>query len=285
MSVVSELTPLLSLHQVNVVLDRRQILQDIDFELFAQEIVTIIGPNGAGKSTLIKVLLSIIKPTSGKVTYHHKDLRLAYVPQKFNPSPTLPLRVQDLLNLEHCEKEFKQQVVDETGIQNLLTANVHQLSGGERQRVLLARALLRRPQVLVLDEPMQGLDIQSEVELYEYVRTLPERFACSVVIISHDLQWVMQGTQRVICLNRHICCSGSPEHIQHHPEYQAIFGQSRAFYQHHHTHCQHHDMATPCQNPHHVHTPHLHGQQDSLGALSSAQFRPLSSSSKEPPVC
>lgn len=229
---------LLSLSQVQVVLEQRTILQEIDFELFPQEIVTIIGPNGAGKSTFIKVLLSILKPTHGQVRYH-QDLRFSYVPQKFNPSNTLPLRVQDLLALEPCSAAFKQQIIQETGIHTLLNAKVQQLSGGERQRVLLARALLKQPHVLVLDEPMQGLDLQSEAEMYAYVRSLPQRYGCSIVIVSHDLQWVMQGTQRVICLNKHICCTGSPESIQHHPEYQAIFGKSRAYYQHQHEHCHH----------------------------------------------
>lgn len=238
MSIVSELKPILSLKQVNVIFEQRAILQQIDFDVFAQEIVTIVGPNGAGKSTLIKVLLSIVKPTSGQVI-HHQALTFAYVPQKFHPSPTLPLRVQDLLNLEQCEASFKEQIIEEMQIGKLLKHHVHQLSGGERQRVLLARALLRRPTILVLDEPMQGLDQHSEQILYEYVRHLPERLGCSVVMISHDLQWVMQGTHRVICLNHHICCSGTPEDVQHHPEYLAIFGRHRALYQHQHHDCQH----------------------------------------------
>lgn len=258
MSAVSKLNALISLQDVSIQFNQRSILQHIDFELFPQEIVTLIGPNGAGKSTFVKVLLSILKPSQGKVIYHQKKLKFAYVPQRFNPSPSLPLQVQDLLNLESCPSEFKQQIIGETGIQSLLTSQVHHLSGGERQRVLLARALLRRPDILVLDEPMQGLDIQSEAELYDYVRTLPQRFNCSLVIVSHDLQWVMQGTHRVICLNKHICCSGSPESIQQHPEYQAIFGH-RVFYHHHHEHCQHHDVATPCTNHQHQPYPHLHG--------------------------
>lgn len=171
---------------------------------------------------------------------------MAYVPQKFNPSASLPLRVQDLLDLEFCEKRLRQEIIHDTGISKLQESRVQQLSGGERQRVLLARALLRQPDILILDEPMQGLDIQSEAELYEYVRSLPERYGCAVLMVSHDLQWVMQGTHRVVCLNKHICCSGLPESIQQHPEYQAIFGTQRMFYQHHHNHCVHSDHAEPC---------------------------------------
>lgn len=133
------------------------------------------------------------------------------------------------------------------------------MSGGERQRVLLARALLRQPDILVLDEPMQGLDIQSEAELYEYVRSLPLKYNCAVLMVSHDLQWVMQGTHRVVCLNKHICCSGSPENVQQHPEYQAIFGTNRVFYQHHHDHCAHGDSAVPCQ---HDTRPHIHPEPE-----------------------
>ena len=224
MSAVSQQTvtvnPLIALDKISVRIDDRDILKNVDFALHEREIVTLIGPNGAGKSTLIKVLLGIVKANSGKI-HSHKKLKFSYVPQKFSPSHSLPLRVQDLLALEHCDADIKAEIIRDTGITKLQDCKVQQLSGGERQRVLLARALLRQPDVLVLDEPMQGLDIQSEAELYEYVRSIPERYGCSILIVSHDLQWVMQGTQRVVCLNKHICCSGLPENIQQHPEYQA----------------------------------------------------------------
>lgn len=261
MSAVLEqgLTPaLVQLQQINVRIDERDILKNVDFSLHEKEIVTLIGPNGAGKSTLIKVLLRISKPNSGQII-SAKKLKLAYVPQKFNPSHSLPLRVKDLLNLEKCDKAIKAEIIRDTGIAKLQASKVQQLSGGERQRVLLARALLRQPDVLVLDEPMQGLDIQSEAELYDYVRSLPERYGCSILIVSHDLQWVMQGTQRVVCLNKHICCSGLPESIQQHPEYQAIFGTNRVFYQHHHDHCAHGDSAKTCE---HDTRPHIHPEPE-----------------------
>ena len=247
-------TPIIQLNNISVQRNEREILKNIDFALQAKEIVTLIGPNGAGKSTLIKVLLGIMSPSQGKVLTS-KKLKMAYVPQKFNPSASLPLRVCDLLDLEVCTATLREEIIQDTGIQKLQYSNVQQLSGGERQRVLLARALLRQPDILVLDEPMQGLDIQSEIELYEYVRSLPERYGCAILMVSHDLQWVMQGTHRVICLNKHICCSGLPESIQQHPEYQAIFGTQRMFYQHHHDHCVHHDHAEPCTHTDH---PHIH---------------------------
>ncbi|MFN3906527.1 MAG: zinc ABC transporter ATP-binding protein ZnuC [Acinetobacter junii] len=251
----SSISPsLIELENISVRRDERDILRNVNFALQAKEIVTLIGPNGAGKSTLIKVLLGIMQPNAGKVTFA-KKLKMAYVPQKFNPSSSLPLRVQDLLDLEACASDLRKEIIQDTGISKLQLSKVQQLSGGERQRVLLARALLRQPDILVLDEPMQGLDIQSEAELYEYVRSLPERYGCAVLMVSHDLQWVMQGTHRVVCLNKHICCSGLPESIQQHPEYQAIFGTQRMFYQHHHNHCVHSDHVEPCT---HDPRPHIH---------------------------
>ncbi len=251
----SSISPsLIELENISVRRDERDILRNVNFALQAKEIVTLIGPNGAGKSTLIKVLLGIMQPNAGKVTFA-KKLKMAYVPQKFNPSSSLPLRVQDLLDLEACASDLRKEIIHDTGISKLQLSKVQQLSGGERQRVLLARALLRQPDILVLDEPMQGLDIQSEAELYEYVRSLPERYGCAVLMVSHDLQWVMQGTHRVVCLNKHICCSGLPESIQQHPEYQAIFGTQRMFYQHHHNHCGHSDHVEPCT---HDPRPHIH---------------------------
>lgn len=249
---------LIELAQINVRIDERDILKNIDFAIGEKEIVTLIGPNGAGKSTLIKIILGIVKPNSGKIR-SQKQLKLAYVPQKFNPSHSLPLRVKDLLDLEPCPTAIRAEIIRDTGIAKLQHSKVQQLSGGERQRVLLARALLRQPNLLVLDEPMQGLDIQSEAELYDYVRSLPERYGCSILIVSHDLQWVMQGTQRVVCLNKHICCSGLPDSIQQHPEYQAIFGTNRVFYHHHHDHCGHGDTATPFQ---HDPRPHIHPEPE-----------------------
>ena len=250
--------PLIALHNIQVRIDERDILKNVDFELHAREIVTLIGPNGAGKSTLIKVLLGIVKPNAGK-RVNARKLTFSYVPQKFNPSHSLPLRVKDLLALEKCPNAITAEIIRDTGIAKLQDSKVQQLSGGERQRVLLARALLRQPDILVLDEPMQGLDIQSEAELYDYVRNLPRKYGCAVLIVSHDLQWVMQGTHRVVCLNKHICCSGLPENVQQHPEYQAIFGTNRVFYQHHHDHCAHGDLAEPCQ---HDSRPHIHPESE-----------------------
>lgn len=249
--------PLIQLSHVSVQFAQRFVLKNIELAIAPQEIVSLIGPNGAGKSTLVKVILGIQRIDAGQLQ-RKPNLKIGYVPQRFNPSSSLPLRVMDLLEVAQCKPDFLQQIVGETGIAHLLSRQVQQLSGGERQRVLLARALLQSPQLLVLDEPMQGLDIQSETELYAYVRTLPERYGCAVLMVSHDLQWVMQGTQRVVCLNHHICCSGTPGDIQQHPAYQQLFGNQRILYQHHHDHCVHGDVSHDnCGN-----TPHIHPEPE-----------------------
>lgn len=250
-------TALVQLESIGVQFEQRSVLKSIDLAIYPQEIVSLIGPNGAGKSTLVKVILGIQAPYQGKLI-RQDGLKIGYVPQRFNPSSSLPLRVKDLLGGAARSLVPLDQIVQETGISPLLNRQVQQLSGGERQRVLLARALLQNPQLLVLDEPMQGLDVVSEGELYRYVRSVPERYGCAVLMVSHDLQWVMQGTQRVICLNHHICCSGTPQVIQQHPAYQALFGTQRMIYQHHHDHCVHGEVShEQCDN-----TPHIHPEPE-----------------------
>lgn len=250
-------TALVQLESIGVQFEQRSVLKSIDLAIYPQEIVSLIGPNGAGKSTLVKVILGIQATHQGKLI-RQDGLKIGYVPQRFNPSSSLPLRVKDLLGGAARSLVPLDQIVQETGIRPLLNRQVQQLSGGERQRVLLARALLQNPQLLVLDEPMQGLDVVSEGELYRYVRSVPERYGCAVLMVSHDLQWVMQGTQRVICLNHHICCSGTPQVIQQHPAYQALFGTQRMIYQHHHDHCVHGEVShEQCDN-----TPHIHPEPE-----------------------
>jgi zinc transport system ATP-binding protein len=256
MSQVQVDTPLVTLKQISVSFDDRLVLKNVDLQIAPREIISLIGPNGAGKSTLVKVVLGLQKPDQGTRAVR-ADVVAAYVPQRVHLSPSLPMRVVDLLALEQATAEHRAKIMDETGIVHIGQRAMQQLSGGERQRVLLARALLRKPTLLVLDEPMQGLDPQSEIQLNAYVRSLPERYGCAVLIISHDLQWVMQGTQRVICLNHHICCSGSPEHVQRAPEYQALFGTGRVWYEHRHEHCAHTDLhdAPLIEQPARIHPP------------------------------
>lgn len=235
---------LLSLDNVSFHIGSQKILTDISLTLSKDEMVSLIGPNGAGKSTLVKLILGLNKPTKGKVINHTNVI--SYVPQKFSVPNILPLRVKDLLaqaNPKRLSGDERAFVLDKLSLNPLLDRQIHHLSGGETQRVLMARALLDKPDLLILDEPMQGLDPDSEELLYAFIDGLPPFLACAMLVVSHDLHWVMKGTRRVICLNKHICCQGVPSDIAHLPEFVALFGQYHASHQtpyiHHHDHCQH----------------------------------------------
>lgn len=235
---------LLTLDKVGFDIGNQKILTDISLTLSKSSMVSLIGPNGAGKSTLVKIILGLTKPTVGKVD--RRTRFIGYVPQKFSVPSILPLRVKDLLTqaspkrLSSDERAF---VLDKLMLAPLLDRQMHHLSGGETQRVLMARALLDKPDLLILDEPMQGLDPDSEELLYEFIDGLPPFLVCAMLVVSHDLHWVMKGTRQVICLNKHICCQGVPSDIAHLPEFVALFGQYQLHHQspyiHHHNHCQH----------------------------------------------
>lgn len=220
----------------------RVLLSDISLQILPREKISVIGPNGAGKSTLMKLILGLIQPTSGQI-HRHSDLQLGYVPQKFSVPAILPLRVQDLLaqtqkRLSASEQDFLYQRLS---IVPLLKKQVIHLSGGETQRVLLARSLLSKPNLLILDEPMQGLDPESERWLYEFIDDLPDFLQCAMVVVSHDLHWVMRGSRRVICLNKHICCEGQPSDLGVSQEFKKLFGhQYEQPYIHKPHDCQHH---------------------------------------------
>ncbi|WP_083932656.1 metal ABC transporter ATP-binding protein [Psychrobacter lutiphocae] len=226
---------------------QKVLLTNINLKIMPNEKISVIGPNGAGKSTLMKLMLGLISPTSGRISCH-PDLKVGYVPQKFSIPPILPLRVQDLLaqtksRLSTDELDFLYQYLS---ISPLLAKQVIHLSGGETQRVLLARSFLAKPNLLILDEPMQGLDPESERWLYEFIDDLPDFLQCAMVVVSHDLHWVMRGSRRVICLNKHICCEGQPSTIGTSQEFQKLFGHQYVQpYIHQPHHCQHLD-------------PHLH---------------------------
>ncbi|WP_006459532.1 metal ABC transporter ATP-binding protein [Thiomicrospira aerophila] len=226
-------------------------LDHINLSLTSNQVTTLIGPNGAGKSTLVKILLKILTPSSGQVS-HHPDLRVGFMPQKLFIDPTLPLSVQRFLtlgfdaqsspkNLNTALAELNEQLA----LDHLFKQPVHSLSGGELQRVLLARALIREPNLLVLDEPVQGIDLQSQHQLYQLIYQQQRQRRCAILMISHDLHLVMKNTDQVICLNRHVCCSGSLAHIQDHPDFLAQFGDMspyQAWYQHQPHHCEHNHM-------------------------------------------
>jgi zinc transport system ATP-binding protein len=209
------------------------------------EIVTLIGPNGSGKTTLVRIILGLQAPTSGAVTWR-KYVRVGYVPQHFSVDETLPLTVRRLLRLSADHTRGRSRaILEEIGIRYVLDQPVHSLSGGELRRVLLARALLREPDLLVLDEPTAGVDVAGQAELYELIRALRDKRHCGVLMVSHDLHLVMAATDRVICVNHHICCEGRPETVSRAPEYLAMFGdqaaRTLAVYAHAHDH--HHDVA------------------------------------------
>ena len=223
--------PLLTLDQVGLAVNasngaRLQLLSNIDMKIYAEDKFCIIGPNGAGKSTLVKIMLGLLAPTSGKLV-RQTQLRVGYVPQKFMVPPVLPLRVTDLLSQVKQDKlqiSQRQFLYEKLALSDLLTKQVMHLSGGETQRVLLARALLNQPNLLILDEPMQGLDPDSELWLYQFIGELPDFLQCAMVVVSHDLHWVMKGCRHVVCLNKHICCEGQPSDLLLSEEFYKLFG-------------------------------------------------------------
>ena len=231
---------LLSAHGIGLKRGTKTILEHIDLDIGPREIVTLIGPNGAGKTSLVRVLLGLVPPDTGHV--HRKaGLRIGYAPQRFDLTPAIPMTVNRFLRLGGAHAASKAaDVLAEVGAPDLGLAELAHLSGGELQRVVLARALLRDPELLVLDEPVRGVDYAGEAELYALIGRLRDERGLGVLLVSHDLHVVMAQSDRVICVNRHICCSGVPETVAKSPEYVRLFGpeaaRSFAVYSHHHDH-------------------------------------------------
>jgi zinc transport system ATP-binding protein len=237
---------LLKLERVSVRLGDRMVLEHVSLDLRQGEIVTVIGPNGAGKSTLIRAAIGLVAPVAGIIT-RAPGLRIGYMPQRLSIDPSLPLTVARFLQMGGTHRDTAIKALDEVGVADLSQQPLQRISGGELQRVLLARALLRNPDLLVLDEPVQGVDIAGQTALYELIAAVRSRHGCGVLMVSHDLHWVMARTDHVICLNHHVCCEGHPEQVGADPAYRALFGASTAdlpsgvaLYQHHHNH--HHDL-------------------------------------------
>lgn len=235
-------TVLAKLEHISLTAGQREILHDVSLEVYPQSILTVIGPNGAGKSTLLKILLGLRKPDSGSV-WRKPGLRIGYVPQKFHLDRLLPLTVERFigLSLPRFDRMRISEVAGITGVAHLLQQAFQSLSGGEVQRVLLARALLNHPELLVLDEPGQGVDVNGLGELYKLINQLKQHHGYGVLMVSHDLHLVMAAADQVLCLNRHICCSGQPEAVSRHPEYLRLFGNGYStmglgVYAHHHDH-------------------------------------------------
>jgi len=234
---------LLQTQNLSLLVGERKLLSNISLTVSKGEIVTVIGPNGAGKTTLLRVLLGLIPANSGSI-FKKPKLRIGYLPQKVSVDPILPLSVSRIMNLTGNFSSLQiENALKETGVDSLKNKPVFQLSGGEFQRVMLARALLRSPELLVLDEPVQGVDYMGESELYNLIGNLRKSHGCGVLMVSHDLHVVMASTDRVLCLNQHICCEGQPEDVSRHPEYLRLFGldsgSALAIYSHHHDHTHH----------------------------------------------
>ena len=238
-------TPLVEARGIGVRRGGRWLLREVDIAVARREVVTLIGPNGAGKTTLVRVLLGLLAPSPGTVR-RDEAVTIGYVPQRVQFDPTLPLTVARLMTLtSRRPPDAVQEALEETAVGPLVDTSVADLSSGELQRVLLARALLRRPNLLVLDEPLQGVDYTGEAELYELIGTIVDRRGCGVLMVSHDLHIVMAATDRVVCLNHHVCCTGAPEDVVGHDEFVRLFGPraaaGAAVYRHVHDHV--HDLA------------------------------------------
>jgi len=225
---------------VGVSVGSRRILRDVDLSVRRREIVTVVGPNGSGKTTLLKVLIGAQSPSEG-VVVREAGLKIGYVPQRLAIDQAMPLTVARWLGLSgSTAKESRLQFAERVGISALLEQQMTSLSGGEFQRALLAQALLVRPDLLVLDEPTQGLDQPAVASFYGLIEEVREDLDCAVLMVSHDLHVVMRSSDHVICLNGHVCCQGTPTLVSAAPEYQALFGfgteGALALYRHEHDH-------------------------------------------------
>ncbi|MCP5084542.1 MAG: metal ABC transporter ATP-binding protein [Alphaproteobacteria bacterium] len=232
--------PLMALSGAGVRRAGRWLVRNVDLQVQPGEIVTLIGPNGSGKSTTVKMAIGLFKPDEGLST-RKPGLTIGYVPQKLNIDRTLPLTVRRLLTLgAHHSPSAVTETLDAVGIARLADAQVQNLSGGEFQRALLARAMIGKPDILVLDEPVQGVDFAGEIALYDLIQEIRETTGCGILLISHDLHMVMAATDTVICLNGHVCCTGSPDAVAADPEYVRLFGkqasETLAIYRHDHDH-------------------------------------------------
>ena len=237
---------LIEAHQLILKRRHKTVLDHVSVQVLPRQIVTVIGPNGSGKSTLIKAMLKLEAVDSGWVR-HQPALRIGYMPQKLSLDQRMPMDVWTFLQLtRQVRSKDIHYWLERLNIENLAKLSVHSLSGGEWQRVLLARALLMKPDVLVLDEPVQGVDIQGQVALYKLIPQLRDELGCAVLMVSHDLHLVMTATDEVICLNGHICCSGHPDAVSANPAYLQLFGRVQEAplttytHKHNHAHCQEH---------------------------------------------
>jgi zinc transport system ATP-binding protein len=252
---------LIRMEKMSVRLGDTPALRDVDLTLDAGEIVTIVGPNGSGKSTLLRAMIGAVQLSSGSV-HRAPGLRIGYVPQRLAIDPSLPLTVRRFLSLPgRVSEDRAMRALEDAGAADLRDRQMSALSGGQFQRVLLARALLSDPQVLILDEATQGLDQPGSAAFYRQIEAVRARLGCAVVMVSHELHVVMAASDRVICLNGHVCCAGAPESVASAPEYRALFGTGTqgalALYRHEHSHSHDHSACDHDSDHDHNHdAPH-----------------------------
>ena len=236
---------LVEISNLDIRLGSNTVLHNVEMRVEPGEIITIVGPNGSGKTTLLKAIIGAIKPSAGWVK-KSSGLRIGYVPQRLHIDATLPITVRRFLSLPYSVSDsVAQDALTTAGVKDLGMQQMTGLSGGQFQRLLLARALLGRPQLLLLDEATQGLDQPGSAAFYRQIETVRQHLDCSVLMVSHELHVVMAASDRVICLNGHICCHGAPGQVATAPEYRALFGSGTqgalALYQHEHTHSHDHE--------------------------------------------
>jgi len=230
---------LLIVEKAGLSINSKILVEGVSFEVREGEIVTLIGPNGSGKSTTAKIALGIYKNIMGDVKKFTN--KIGYVPQKISIDWTLPIRVIDFMFLtNNLNNEQISDALNLTGVEHLKQKSLSNLSGGEFQRVLIARAIAKKPELLVLDEPVQGVDFKGEVAIYELIKKISEDLSCGILLISHDLHMVMSATDHVICLNGHVCCSGKPHIVAQDEKYKELFGDRASkvltLYEHKHDH-------------------------------------------------
>lgn len=236
---------LVTASNLSVIRQKRAILDDVSLNITERDFITLIGPNGAGKTVFLRHLLKLDSPNSGSVT-HRADLKIGYVPQRVDIDPGLPISVNRFLTLNNTLADAElEQLANVTKIQHLLDTPLSSLSGGELQRVLLTRALTNKPDLLILDEPAQNLDVNGQLQFYTLIEEIYESRKIAILMVSHDLHLVMSSTRKVVCLYHHICCSGAPESVARDPEFISIFGNDMAklmaVYPHTHAHDHDHD--------------------------------------------
>ena len=235
---------LITVENLSVKYGTNFVLKKINLEIKSGEIVTIVGPNGSGKTSLIKAIIGAVQPADGKINLK-SYLKIGYIPQRLNFDTTLPITVKRFMTLtEKVDKNTYISALETAGVPQILKSQMSSLSGGQFQRVLLARALIGAPEILILDEATQGLDQPGSAAFYRQIEQVRQNTGCAVLMISHDLHVVMSTSDRVVCLNGHVCCEGTPSAVVSTPEYQELFGAGTegalALYRHDHDHIHEH---------------------------------------------